>query len=103
VKNWFQSLLFQIFQIQLDQVHDGGGGGGKAATESGAVAELGYERVHSCPLVTAEVLAALEEGRVVFDVYLQQDGGASAGGLSDDGGGVLTAVGLYKLKSSYNP
>ena len=54
----------------------GGGGGG---TVGGAAAALRYERTHSCPSVTSEILASLEEGRITFDVYVQQDGGAAAG------------------------
>ena len=44
----------------------------------GAAAALRYERTHSCPSVTSEILASLEEGRITFDVYVQQDGGAAA-------------------------
>lgn len=54
----------------------GGSGGG---TVGGAAAVLRYERTHSCPSVTPEVLGALRDGRVAFDVYLQHDGGAGAG------------------------
>ena len=45
----------------------------------GAAAALRYERTHSCPSVTPEILASLREGRITFDVYVQQDGGAAAG------------------------
>ena len=45
-------------------------------TVGGAAAAV--ERTHSCPSVTSEILASLEEGRITFDVYVQQDGGAAA-------------------------
>jgi hypothetical protein len=60
----------------------GGGGGGGGGTVGGAAAALRYERTHSCPSVTPEILASLEEGRITFDVYVQQDGGAAAGAPS---------------------
>lgn len=47
-------------------------------TMGGASATLRYERSHSCPSVTRPILAELQSGKIVFDVYLQQDGGAGA-------------------------
>ena len=44
----------------------------------GASATLRYERPHACPSVTRPILAELQSGKIVFDVYLQQDGGAGA-------------------------
>ena len=55
-----------------------GGAGGSGSTMGGASATLRYERPHACPTVTAAILAELEGGKIVFDVYLQQDGGAGA-------------------------
>ena len=55
-----------------------GGAGGSGSTMGGASATLSYERPHACPTVTAAILAELEGGKIVFDVYLQQDGGAGA-------------------------
>ena len=50
-------------------------------------ATLRYERPYACPAVTGRILAELEGGKIVFDVYLQQGGGARPGGRS--GFGVL--------------
>ena len=54
-------------------------GGSSGGTVGGAAAVLRYERTHSCPSITPEVLDSLRNGRVAFDVYLQHDGGAGAG------------------------
>ena len=58
------------------------GSGGSGSTMGGASATLRYERSHACPIVTAPILAELEGGKIVFDVYLQQDGGAGADAAS---------------------
>ena len=57
--------------------------GSSGATTSGAAAVLRYERTHSCPSNTSDVLDSLKKGVITFDVYLQHDGGAGAGASGD--------------------
>ena len=52
--------------------------GNAGSSVGGASATLRYERSHSVSAVTNDVLSELEGGKIVFDVYLQQDGGAGA-------------------------
>ena len=52
--------------------------GNAGSSVGGASATLRYERSHSVSVVTNDVLSELEGGKIVFDVYLQQDGGAGA-------------------------
>ena len=52
--------------------------GNAGSAVGGASATLRYERSHSVSVVTNDVLSELEGGKIVFDVYLQQDGGAGA-------------------------
>ena len=52
--------------------------GNAGGAVGGASATLRYERSHSVSVVTNDVLTELEGGKIVFDVYLQQDGGAGA-------------------------
>ena len=52
--------------------------GNAGSAVGGASATLRYERSHSVSVVTNDMLSELEGGKIVFDVYLQQDGGAGA-------------------------